>query len=62
MTPTQAARANSLVGANKSPADILSPRQLELYKFIKTHAELPWKNVIGQELRTAWKQVEKIKA
>ena len=62
MTPTQAARANSLVGANKSPADILSARQLELYKFIKAHAELPWKNVIGQELRTAWKQVEKIKA
>lgn len=62
MTATQAARANSLVGTNKSPADILSPRQLELYKFIKTHSDLPWKNLIGQDISIAWKQVEKIKA
>lgn len=57
MTPLQAARANALVGRGKSPDEVLSPKQIELAKFIENHTNKNWKNVIGEDLMMAWDQV-----
>lgn len=62
MTELQAARANSLVGKNKSPDHILSPRQLALYQFIQSQPKRAWKNMIGINIISAWSQVDKIRA
>ena len=62
MTELQAARVNSLVGKNKSPEAILSPRQLALYQFIQSQPKRAWKNMIGVNIISAWNQVEKIRA
>lgn len=59
MTPLQAARANALVGKGKSLNEILSPKQVELAKYIENHANKDWKNVIGEDLMSAWEQVSK---
>jgi hypothetical protein len=57
MTTLQAARANSLVGQNRSPDDLLSPRQLEIRR---KNAEKPVqnrKNMIGRkDLAKAWEE------
>lgn len=56
MTSLQACRANSLAGQGLSPAPVLSPRQLALGAYIKTHPEKKWKNAIGAaNLSEAWK-------
>lgn len=54
MTPTQAARANSLVGKGKSPNVVLSPKQIELAKYIQENPNKKWENVIGKEISEAW--------
>ncbi|MFN7119513.1 MAG: VPGUxxT family thioredoxin-like (seleno)protein, type 2 [Saprospiraceae bacterium] len=59
MTPLQAARANALVGKGKSPDAVLSPKQVQLAKYIEDHANKDWKNVIGEDLISAWEQVNK---
>ncbi len=56
MTSLQAARANALVGKGKSPNAVLSPKQVELAKFIESHSSKSWKNVIGEDLMAAWEQ------
>lgn len=57
MTALQATRANALVGKGKSPTEILSPKQVALAKFIESHSNKAWKNVIGEDLMAAWEQV-----
>jgi hypothetical protein len=46
MISTQMARVNAAIGALQSPDSFLSPRQLELYKFIQNHQDLNWPNLI----------------
>jgi len=57
MTALQAARANALAGKRKSPTEVLSPKQVALAKYIEAHPTKNWKNVIGEDLMTAWEQV-----
>lgn len=58
MTPLQSARANSLIGQRKSPAEVLSPRQIELADFIFKNKNRKWKNAVGVELGEAWEAIE----
>lgn len=59
MTSLQACRANSLVGKNQSPDELLSPRQLDLLKKIAENPKKAWKNMIGrQDLATAFSECE----
>lgn len=58
MTALQACRANSLVGAGKTPDDIFSPRQLEFLKKASADKQKSWKNMIGRkDLATAWNEI-----
>jgi len=55
MTGLQASRVNAAVSQGKSPNDFLSPKQLELLKFIKNHPETNWQNVVNaSDFPTAW--------
>jgi hypothetical protein len=55
MTSLQACRANSLVGKGQSPDDLLSPKQLAVYRKAVDHPDKKWKNAIGQpDLVKAW--------
>lgn len=54
MTPTQAARANSLVGKGNSPNAVLSLKQIELAKYIQENPNKKWENAIGKEISEAW--------
>lgn len=47
MTNTQTARVNAALGGLQSPNVFLSPRQLELYKFVVNHQNIDWKNQVG---------------
>ena len=59
MTSLQACRANSLVGKNQSPNELLSPRQLDLLKKAAENPKKSWKNMIGrQDLVTAFGECE----
>ncbi|MDX1910257.1 MAG: VPGUxxT family thioredoxin-like (seleno)protein, type 2 [Saprospiraceae bacterium] len=59
MTSLQAARANSLVGKNRSPEALLSPRQLELHKKIQESPAKNRQNMIGRkDLAQAWEEME----
>jgi Thioredoxin-like len=59
MTPTQACRANSLVGDGKSPDCVFSPRQVALYQRIgAAPATRKRPNLIGQlDLVAGWKAI-----
>jgi hypothetical protein len=58
MTSLQASRANSLVGKNASPDELLSPRQLKLLEKVKEKPEGKWKNMIGRtDFVKAWGEV-----
>ena len=46
MTSTQIARVNAALGSLQSPDSYLSPRQLELYRYIKSHKEANWPNAV----------------
>ncbi len=54
MTELQAARANSLVGQGLAPNEVLSPRQLELARFIEKNQKTEWEDRIGQDFSIAW--------
>ncbi len=60
MTPLQQTRANSAVGKNLSPENLLSPRQLALADFVKNHPEKKWPSAIGKEIIEAWAAAKKI--
>jgi hypothetical protein len=58
MTSLQASRANSLVGKNKLPDEVLSPRQLALLENVKAQPDKKWKNMIGRyDLIKAWSEI-----
>lgn len=55
MTNLQIARVNASLGSLRSPDSFLSPRQLELYKYIENHQELNWPNSLrSSDFNTAW--------
>jgi hypothetical protein len=54
MTSLQASRVNVAIGSGGSPDDYLSPRQLELLNYIKSHPEIIWQNTVGLDFPTAW--------
>lgn len=57
MTTLQAARANSLIGQQQSPDELLSPRQLALHQKIQESPTQNRKSAIGHpNLATAWKE------
>lgn len=58
MTPLQAVKVNSLIGENKSPDSILSPRQIAVYKHVKAHTNKNWQSAINQDIVIAWNKVE----
>ncbi len=61
MTSGQALRANSLVGKGQSPEAVLSPRQLELGKFIEANPGRKWVSAIGaKDLAKAWAEVQQL--
>lgn len=62
MTKLQAVKANSLVGQGQPPASVLSPRQIELTRFIEKNRNKKWKDLIGVDFLEGWAFVEKIKS
>ena len=55
MTNLQIARVNASLGSLRSPDSFLSPRQLELYKYIENHQELNWPNSLrSSDFNAAW--------
>lgn len=55
MSATQACRANSLIGENKNPDVLFSPRQLALLQRIKAQPDKKWKSQVGvKDLAGAW--------
>ncbi len=54
MTPLQAARANALTGKQQNPEAVLSPRQVDLSRFIQKNPQKNWKSRIGEDVVTAW--------
>ena len=55
MTNLQIARVNASIGSLRSPDSFLSPRQLELYKYIENHQELNWPNSLrSSDFNAAW--------
>ncbi len=62
MTPLQATRANALAGKRQNPEEVLSPRQIELVRYIQKHPKTNWKSRIGEDITAAWVATEKLKA
>ena len=58
MTPSQAARANSLIGKNKNIDHLLSGRQLQLLNYIKNNSENSYQSMIGKPIEKSWSEVE----
>jgi len=57
MTDFQTARVNAALGSLQSPDSFLSPRQLELYKYIQNHQELNWPNAVSiSDFNSSWDQ------
>jgi len=57
MTDLQTARVNAALGSLQSPDLFLSPRQLELYKYIQNHRKLNWPNsVSSSDFNGSWNQ------
>jgi hypothetical protein len=54
MTSLQASRVNAAIGSGRSPDDYLSPRQLELLKYVKNHPEINWQSTVDVDFSTAW--------
>lgn len=58
MTPLQACRANVLVHKNRTPDEILSPRQLSVLEKVRQNPKRKFKNAIGTEdLKKAWAEI-----
>ena len=62
MTPTQAARANSLIGKRQTPDSILSPRQVKLVQQIKKQPHLKWPDAIGVDIQKGWDKIEELRS
>ncbi len=57
MTNTQIARVNAAIGGLQSPDIFLSPRQLALYKYIESHKDLNWPNLVSNsDFTSSWNQ------
>lgn len=54
MTSLQASRVNAAIGSGRSPDNYLSPRQLELLKYIKNHPEINWQSTVGRDFAAEW--------
>jgi hypothetical protein len=54
MTSLQASRVNAAIGSDTSPDNYLSPRQLELLKYVKNHPEIKWQSTVGLDFPDAW--------
>ncbi len=58
MTNLQLARVNAAIGSFQSPDTFLSPRQLELYEYIREHKELDWPDAASAtDFNSSWDQV-----
>ena len=57
MTNTQIARVNAALGSMQSPNAFLSPRQLEIYRYIQEHPDLAWTNIVANsDFISAWSE------
>jgi hypothetical protein len=55
MTSVQASRVNAAIGSGSSPNNFLSPRQLELLKYIKNNPEIHWQSPLNTpDFPAAW--------
>lgn len=55
MTQTQIARVNAALGGLRSPNAFLSPRQLEIYKYIEQNQDLNWPNLVtSSDFKSSW--------
>ncbi len=55
MTNTQIARVNAALGSMQSPDSYLSPRQLEIYRYIREHQDLNWTDIVrSADFSTDW--------
>jgi hypothetical protein len=61
MTEMQAIRINARIKEPNREA-FLSPRQIELFRYIEGHPEAGWRNLIGKKLVEAWNEAELIRA
>lgn len=62
MTGLQAARVNAAIFQKKDPNQFLSPRQIELLRFVRKHSSTKWPDAIGAEnLPRAWQLAENAK-
>ncbi len=57
MTDLQASRVNRLIGNGKSPDQILSNRQLEMYREIAAGKTTNFENQIGNPIESGWSKV-----
>lgn len=55
MTNTQIAKVNAALGAQQSPDVFLSPRQLNIYRYIQEHPDNNWTDVVkNSDFNSAW--------
>ncbi len=55
MTNLQLARVNAAIGSFQSPDTFLSPRQVELFRYIEEHKELNWPDFVGiSDFNSSW--------
>jgi hypothetical protein len=54
MTALQATRANALIGQGKSPASVLSPRQMAIAQQLMLRTDSNWENYIGKDIVENW--------
>lgn len=58
MTQMQAARINSAIASSDNPNILLSPSQIRLLNYIRTHPDKKWHNYIGTDnLKQNWQEV-----
>jgi len=57
MTQLQAVKVNSLIGQQRLPNALLSPRQLTLLRTIQANPNGQWKDRINEDFVTAWEDV-----
>lgn len=63
MTEAQASRANALLAAGRSPADLFSPRQRALYELAEAHPDAGWPRQLGAgDLIEAFARTEAVAA
>lgn len=63
MTPMQACRVNSAIGAGKDAKPLLSPRQAALFETVKVNLTAGWPDAVGAEdLAKAWGAAQTVAA